>query len=92
MINIACGLYTLFLTYKRYVRNNGFDKYEAEFFKRNGIMSKEDIFMGMYIFTGVINLMTLLTVSDIFKKITYSFTGFLFLTSAGIIYIAKHQE
>lgn len=88
ILNILIGFYTLYVTYKRFMQGNEYDKFDQEFFRRNNKLSPADTIMFVFGFAGVYDFISSLLSfpSDPFGRMCGMITGVEFLASAAIIY------
>lgn len=83
---ILCGFWSIYMMYNRYIQGNRFDKYDQEFFRRNSMMSTEDILMLLYGFVGVYALISSIMASGAFSRMCGLISGGEFLGSVLILY------
>lgn len=51
MFSLVCSILIFYMTYKRYIVSRHFDKGTADFYRRNGILSRDDLLMGLFLRT-----------------------------------------
>lgn len=51
MFSLVCSILIFYMTYKRYIVSGHFDKGTADFYRRNGILSRDDLLMGLFLRT-----------------------------------------
>ena len=90
MFTLVCGILIFYMTYKRYIASGHFDKDAADFYRRNGMLSKEDLMIGLFLVSGISDFITAFTETDLIEKVCTSTAGCLVLASAGIIYMVKN--
>lgn len=90
MFSLACSILIFYLTYKKYIASGHFDKDAADFYRRNGILSREDLMIGLFLVSGISDFITAFTETDLIEKVCTSTAGCLVLASAGIIYMVKN--
>lgn len=92
MFSLVCSILIFYITYKRYIASRHFDKDTADFYRRNGILSKDDLLMGLFLVSGVSDFISVFTETNLIEKVCTSTAGCLMLASAGIIYIVKNCD
>lgn len=93
ILNILIGFYTLYVTYKRFMQGNEYDKFDREFFRRNNKLSPADTIMFVFGFAGVYDLISSMFFSDNpFSRMCGMITGAEFLASAAIIYYVTRMQ
>lgn len=78
------------MTYKRYIVSGHFDKDTADFYRRNGMLSRDDLLMSLFLISGISDFISAFTETNLIEKTCTSIAGCLILASAGIIYIVKN--
>lgn len=53
MFSLACSILIFYMTYKRYIVSGHFDKDTADFYRRNGMLSRDDLLMGLFLISGI---------------------------------------
>ena len=51
MFSLVCSILIFYMTYKRYIVSGHFDKDTADFYRRNGMLSRDDLLMGLFLRT-----------------------------------------
>lgn len=51
MFSLVCSILIFYMTYKRYIVSRHFDKGTADFYRRNGMLSRDDLLMGLFLRT-----------------------------------------
>lgn len=92
MFSLVCGILIFYMTYKRYIASGHFDKDAADFYRRNGILSRDDLLMGLFLVSGVSDFISAFTETNLVEKACTSAAGCLVLASAGIIYMVKNCD
>lgn len=90
MFSLACSILIFYLTYKRYIASGYFDKDAADFYKRNGMLSREDLMIGLFLVSSISDFIAAFTETNLIEKVCMSTAGCLVLASAGIIYMVKN--
>lgn len=90
MFSLACSILIFYLTYKRYIASGHFNKDAADFYRRNGILSREDLMIGLFLVSGISDFIAAFTETNLIEKVCTSIAGCLVLASAGIIYMVKN--
>lgn len=90
MFSLVCSILIFYMTYKRYIVSTHFDKGTADFYRRNGILSRNDLLMGLFLISGISDFISAFTETNLIEKACTSTAGCLMLASAGIIYIVKN--
>lgn len=89
MFSLACSILIFYMTYKRYITNGHFNKDAADFYRRNGMLSKDDLLMGLFLVSGISDFISAFTEANLVEKVCTSTAGCLMFASAGIIYMVK---
>lgn len=92
MFSLACSILIFYMTYKKYIASGHFDKDAADFYRRNGMLSKDDLLMGLFLISGVSDFISAFAETNLVEKVCTSTAGCLMLASAGIIYIVKNCD
>lgn len=92
MFSLVCSILIFYMTYKRYIASGHFDKNAADFYKRNGMLSKDDLLMGLFLVSGISDFISVFTETNLIEKVCTSTAGCFMLASAGIIYIVKNCD
>lgn len=90
MFSLVCSILIFYLTYKRYIASGHFDKDATDFYRRNGMLSREDLMIGLFLVSGISDFIGAFTETDLIEKVCTSIAGCLILASAGIIYMVKN--
>ena len=89
MFSLACSILIFYMTYKKYIVS---DKDTADFYRRNGMLSRDDLLMGLFLISGISDFISAFTETNLIEKVCTSTAGCLMLASAGIIYIVKNCD
>lgn len=89
MFSLACSILIFYIIYKRYITNGHFNKDAADFYRRNGMLSKDDLLMGLFLVSGISDFISAFTEANLVEKVCTSTAGCLMFASAGIIYMVK---
>lgn len=89
MFSLACSILIFYIIYKRYITNGHFNKDAADFYRRNGMLSKDDLLMGLFLVSGISDFISAFTEANLVEKVCTSTAGYLMFASAGIIYMVK---
>lgn len=89
MFSLVCSILIFYMTYKKYIASRHFDKDAADFYRRNGILSRDDLLMGLFLVSGVSDFIGVFSETNLIEKVCTSTAGCLMLASAGIIYSEK---
>ena len=92
MFSLACSILIFYMTYKRYIVSGHFDKDTADFYRRNGMLSRNDLLMGLFLISGISDFISALTETNLIEKVCASTAGCLMFASAGIIYMVKNCD
>lgn len=92
MFSLVCSILIFYIIYKRYIASGHFNKDTADFYRRNGMLSKDDLLMGLFLVSGVSDFISVFTETNLIEKVCTSTAGCLMFTSAGIIYIVKNCD
>lgn len=92
MFSLACSILIFYMTYKRYIASGHFNKDAADFYRRNGMLSRDDLLMGLFLVSGISDFISAFTKANLVEKVCTSTAGCLMFTSAGIIYIVKNCD
>lgn len=90
MFSLVCSILIFYMIYKRYIASGHFDKDTADFYRRNGILSRDDLLMGLFLISGISDFISAFTETNLIEKVCTSIAGCLMLASAGIIYMVKN--
>lgn len=90
MFLLVCSILIFYLTYKRYIASGHFDKDAADFYRRNGILSRENLMISLLFMSGISDFINAFTETDLIEKVCTLIAGCLVLASAEIIYIVKN--
>lgn len=90
MFSLACSILIFYMTYKRYIASGHFNKNVADFYRRNGMLSPDDLLMGLFLVSGISDFIGVFTETNLIEKVCTSTAGCLTLASAGIIYMVKN--
>ena len=90
MFLLACSILIFYLTYKRYIASGHFDKDAADFYRRNKMLSRDDLAMGLFLVSGISDFISAFTETNLVEKVCTLIAGCLVLASAEIIYIVKN--
>lgn len=80
------------MTYKRYIASGHFDKDAADFYRRNEMLSRDDLLMGLFLVSGISDFISAFTETNLVEKACTSTAGCLMFVSAGIIYMVKNCD
>lgn len=92
MFSLVCSILIFYMTYKRYIASGHFNKNVADFYRRNGMLSPDDLLMGLFLVSGISDFISAFTETNSIEKVCTSTAGCLMFTSAGIIYIVKNCD
>jgi len=92
MFSLVCSILIFYMTYKKYITSGHFDKDAADFYRRNGILSSDDLLMGLFLISGISDFISAFTETNLVEKVCTSTAGCLMLASAGIIYMVKNCD
>lgn len=90
MFSLVCGILIFYMTYKRYIASGHFDKDAADFYRRNKMLSRDDLAMGLFLVSGISDFISAFTETNLVEKVCTLIAGCLVLASAEIIYIVKN--
>lgn len=90
MFLLVCGILIFYMTYKRYIASGHFDKDAADFYRRNKMLSRDDLAMGLFLVSGISDFISAFTETNLVEKVCTLIAGCLVLASAEIIYIVKN--
>ena len=65
MFSLACSILIFYLTYKRYIASGHFDKDAADFYRRNGMLSRDDLAMGLFLVSGISDFISAFTETNL---------------------------
>ena len=92
MFSLVCSILIFYMTYKRYIVSGHFNKNVADFYRRNGMLSPDDLLMGLFLVSGISDFISAFTETNLVEKVCTSTARCLMLASAGIIYIVKNCD
>lgn len=92
MFSLVCSILIFYMIYKKYITSRHFDKDAADFYRRNGILSSDDLLMGLFLISGISDFISAFTETNLVEKVCTSTAGCLMLASAGIIYMVKNCD
>lgn len=68
MFSLACSILIFYMTYKRYIVSGHFDKDTADFYRRNGMLSRDDLLMGLFLISGISDFISAFTETNFIEK------------------------
>ena len=68
MFSLACSILIFYMIYKKYIASGHFDKDSADFYRRNGILSRDDLLMGLFLVSGISDFISAFAETNLVEK------------------------